>query len=61
MFNDLFLKEDALICITYDDIITTARCNGESTRQVFEDILASVIEDARALFEQHETELEEMI
>ena len=61
MFNDLFNRNDSLICITYDDIITAAQSNGESTRQAFEEILESALEDARALFEQHEAELEEMV
>ncbi len=61
MFNDLFCKQDALICITYEDIITTAHANGETPREAFEEILDIAIEDTRALFEQHEAELEEMI
>ena len=61
MFNDLFNRNDALICITYDDIITAAQSNGEGIRKAFEDTLEYALEDARALFEQHETELEEMV
>ena len=61
MFENLFCKQDALISITYDDIIITAQANGETPRQVFEAILKSALEDARALFDIHDMDLEEMI
>lgn len=51
---------DAVICITYEDIITAARCNGESIRQAYRSLMKIALEDAEYLIRQHENELEEL-
>ncbi len=50
---------DAVICITFDDILMAARCNGESILKAFESIMENAVGDAQAIIEQYENELEE--
>ena len=53
------ISSDAVICITYDDIITTAQCNGESILKAFEGMMEIAIADAYAAVEYYENELEQ--
>lgn len=55
------ISSDAVICITYDDIITTAQCNGESILKAFEDMMEIAIADAYAVVEHYENELEQAV
>lgn len=53
------MSSDAVICITFDDIIMAARCNRESILKAFESIMKNAVDDAQAMVEQYENELEE--
>lgn len=54
--NDI-LKTDCVIgALTVEELLMTARCNGESVRKVFQDWLESAIEDAEYMLERIETE-----
>lgn len=53
------MSSDAIICITFDDIITAAYCNGESILEAFKGIMKNAVEDAQAMVEQYENELEQ--
>lgn len=53
-------EDNALDGITFDEVITTAHCNGESIRRAFERILKIRIEDARYMINKYEAELEAM-
>lgn len=53
------VSSDAVICITFDDIITTAYCNGESILKAFKGIMEIALADAQAMVKQYENELEQ--
>lgn len=53
------MSSGAVICITFDEMITTARCNRESISDAFDSILKYGIEDAKAMVKQYENELEQ--
>lgn len=53
------ISSDAVICITFDDIITAAHCNGESILEAFKGIMKNAVDDAYAMVEQYENELEQ--
>lgn len=54
--NDI-LKTDCVIgALTVEELLMTARCNGESVREVFQNWLESAIEDAEYMLERIETE-----
>ena len=56
--TDFIMKTDCVIgSLTVEELLMTARCNGEDIRTVFKDWLEIAIEDAEYMLDRIENEM----
>lgn len=55
------VSRDALICITFEDVLLTAQCNGTSVQEAYKNVLKIALKDANAMFAKYENNLKKAV